>query len=64
MRPIFILLLLTAGAMAQPSRMATTINDRNRLLRLGKYRDDCWTELTGKSVDDLWREFVSTLTIP
>jgi hypothetical protein len=63
MRPSFIQ-LLTADAMSQQSCMATTMIDHNMSLRSAMYRDDGWAGLTGKSVADLWREFVSTLIIP
>jgi hypothetical protein len=48
----------------ETKRQPGLVKGLNGFLRLGKYRDECWTELTGKSVDDLWREFLSTLTIP
>ena len=38
------------------------VKELNARLRLGKYGDECWTELTGKSVDALWSEFVSQET--
>ncbi len=34
----------------------------NAALRQGKYQDAMWSELTGKSVDELWSAFVKTLT--
>ncbi|MFM2168438.1 MAG: hypothetical protein RIS79_2809 [Verrucomicrobiota bacterium] len=30
----------------------------NAALRAGKYRDELWKELTGKTVDELWAEYV------
>ncbi len=32
----------------------------NTALRQGKYRDELWSQLTGKSVDELWTEFAQT----
>ena len=36
----------------------------NRSCREGKYRNRQFREITGKSLDDLWAEFVSTLPAP
>jgi hypothetical protein len=33
----------------------------NAAMREGKYNDELWTELGGKSVDDLWGDYVGTL---
>lgn len=33
----------------------------NAALRQGKYSDDLWTKLTGKTVDELWKLFVESL---
>lgn len=33
----------------------------NAAMRQGKYRADLWRELTGKSVDELWNEYVASL---
>ncbi|WP_395737318.1 basic secretory protein-like protein [Prosthecobacter sp.] len=32
----------------------------NAALRKGAYRDELWSEITGKTVDELWAEFVKT----
>ncbi len=40
------------------------VKELNAILRQGTYRDECWTELTGKSVDALWSEFVSQKSAP
>ena len=40
------------------------VKELNAILRQGTYRDECWTELTGKSVADLWSEFVSQKSAP
>jgi hypothetical protein len=34
----------------------------NTALRRGEYDDALWEKLTGKTVDDLWRQFIETLT--
>ena len=33
----------------------------NAALRLGKYRDELWSELAGATVDELWQSFAKTL---
>ena len=33
----------------------------NAAMRQGKYSPDLWKELTQKTVDDLWAEYVKTL---
>lgn len=33
----------------------------NAALRKGKYRDDLWQQLTGKTVDELWKQFLETI---
>jgi hypothetical protein len=33
----------------------------NAAMRVGKYGDVLWRESTGKTVDELWREYVATL---
>lgn len=33
----------------------------NAVMREGKYNPDVWKELTGKTVDELWDEFIATL---
>ena len=40
------------------------VKELNAILRQGSYRDECWTELTGKSVDALWSEFVGQKSAP
>jgi acyl-CoA-binding protein len=30
-------------------------------MREGRYRPELWSEYTGKTVDDLWAEYVKTL---
>jgi hypothetical protein len=34
----------------------------NAALRVGKYRDELWKEITGKSVDNLWADFTKTFS--
>jgi hypothetical protein len=36
----------------------------NAAMREGKYTAEIWTELTGKTVDELWGEYVKTLPTP
>jgi hypothetical protein len=33
----------------------------NAALRAGKYREELWREITGKTVDELWAGFAKTL---
>lgn len=33
----------------------------NAALRKGEYRDDLWQKLTGKTVDELWKQFLETI---
>ena len=40
------------------------VKELNAILRQGTYRDECWTELTGRSVDDLWSDFVGQKSAP
>jgi hypothetical protein len=40
---------------------ATAIEKLNAAMRRGEYREELWSELTGKTVDELWAEFVATL---
>jgi len=40
------------------------VKEMNAILRQGSYRDECWTELTGKSVDALWSDFVGQKSAP
>ncbi len=33
----------------------------NAAMRQGKYSPDLWKECTGKTIDDLWKDYVATL---
>lgn len=37
------------------------VHDLDAALRTGSYSDDLWQKATGKSVDDLWTEFIGTI---
>jgi hypothetical protein len=40
------------------------IEKLNAAMREGEYREELWSELTGKSVEDLWAAYVETLRAP
>jgi len=42
----------------------TAIEKLNAAMRRGEYRDELWSEMTGKNVDDLWADFVGELRGP